>query len=378
MTRTLIFEINAGEGGHHIEYLHHIYLGAEITNNYLVFVVPEEFKKTSERFDWPERKNVSFQYISTAEINSVTTKKGFQKIYHLCKMLRYYTLKHSIDSVFLISLANYLLFIPLLLPKRVKVSGIIYNIYLYSWHKLSIKKKVEQMLIHIVLTKCKIFERIYILNDRSAVAYFNKLYVSEKYFYLPDPIIQLPTKRIDTRKMLGIPEDGIFFLQCGNQNIRKNPLKILKTISELSPKENFYYVIAGKLHPLIKDEIVRNANILGKVHNIIIRDEHLSYDMMNSLIEDSDCMFLLYENNTQSSGFMGYAALHGTPVIAYKNGLIGKIVKRYHLGKLVEPNNCNDIKNAICSIEQKGVSKNNSYSVNHTVGDFIDKIFISK
>ena len=52
MARVLIFEKNVG--GHHLEYLHHIYIAAGQRNeNEYIFALPESFKIEENDLEWP-------------------------------------------------------------------------------------------------------------------------------------------------------------------------------------------------------------------------------------------------------------------------------------------------------------------------------------
>ena len=57
MARVLIFEKNVG--GHHLEYLHHIYIAAGQRNeNEYIFALPESFKIEENDLEWPLFENI--------------------------------------------------------------------------------------------------------------------------------------------------------------------------------------------------------------------------------------------------------------------------------------------------------------------------------
>ena len=88
----------------------------------------------------------------------------------------------------MITLVHYLPFLPLILPKKVKVSGIIYRLYLYEWKSLPFIKKIKDVLEMYITAKSNMVEKGYILNDSSAACYYNKLFKTTKFVPLADPI----------------------------------------------------------------------------------------------------------------------------------------------------------------------------------------------
>lgn len=375
--RILIFEASAGDGGHHLEYLHHLYLKAvQKLDIEFVFVVPEKFKLTSQRFDWPVADNIKFEYLSDERVDAIRSMGSMKASYKFSQMCAKAAQKNMVNDIFLISLVNYLLFLPILLPKGVKISGIIYNIYFYSWKGSSIKQKLEQAVLYCLMSKSPKIDRVFLLNDSSAVNYANILYKTTKFSFIPDPIVKISaSNKIDIRKKYGISEKAIVFLQCGMMTRRKSTLKILNVIANLKEDRSCYFIFAGKVHGEIRDEFYEKKDSLKGTHNIIVKDEHLTYEEMDAFIEASDYIFLIYDNISQSSGFLGHAAIHGKPVIANGNGLIGKLVRRYRLGILVDNLTQESIIRAVRNALNCTISVPKDYAMSHRVDDFIKPVF---
>lgn len=375
--KIMVFETSVGDGGHHLEYLHHLYLKAlQKVDIEFVFVVPEKFKLTSQRFDWPIADNIKFEYLSDESVDAIRRMGGVKASYRLSKICAKAARENMVNEIFLISLVNYLLFLPILLPKGIKISGIIYNIYFYSWKSLSNKQKLEQALLYIIMSKSSKIGRVFLLNDSSAVKYANKLYKTTKFSYISDPIVKLGSNNtIDIRKKYGISENVKVFLQCGMMTRRKSTLKILDVIANLTDDNTVYFVFAGKVHGEIHDEFYKKAESLKGSHNIIVKDDHLTYEEMNAFIEASNYIFLLYDNISQSSGFLGHAAIHSKPVIANGNGLIGKLVRRYRLGFLADNLTHESIIIAVRNALKYNFSMPEDYARSHRVDDFIAPVF---
>jgi hypothetical protein len=210
--------------------------------------------------------------------------------------------------------------------------------------------------------------RIFILNDTSATIYLNKIFRTNKFEYLPDPIVTYEWKEIDIRNRYKIPECSTIFLQCGIMSSRKYTLEIVDTIKYIS-NTNIYFVFAGKVSEEIKKEFYENIEGIQK-KNIVVIDEFLSYDLMFSLLKASDYVLALYRQTALSSGFIGHAARFNKPVVVRKEGLIGKIVKKYHLGHIVSSLDSLILSQELESILSKYYKTDNGYLTSHTIESF--------
>ena len=376
MKKILVFETSVGDGGHHLEYLHHLYQKASrMPDASFVFAVPYLFKQTSQRFSWTNAKNVRFEFIEDEEIDRINGYNGIRRSFELSRIIKKYVVIHKINLVFLISLVNYLPFLPIVLPKYTRISGIIYNIYLYAWKEMGWKKRMEQVLIYLLMSRLEKFDKIFLLNDSSAPPYLNKLYMTNKFYYLPDPVFP-NGKQMDTyREKLGIHNNEFVFLQCGMMTKRKSTLTIIDTISKYKSDENTCFVFAGKIHNEIKKEFYKKIENDHFDHHIVIEDHHLSYDEMSSLISISNLIFILYENVTQSSGFLGHAAFHNKPVMVKDRGLLMKIVKRYHLGYITKSIGPSDLASDFLKAKESPFRVPDTYKNTHRVEDFLIPIF---
>ena len=327
------------------------------------------------RFEWPKVPNVSFEYMDEAFLSGLKEACEIKRIWETTHLIRFYSKKHNVSSVFLISLISYVFFLPFLLPKGVKVSGIIYNIYLYSWNSLSYSKRIRHILLHLFLTRINIFEKIFVLNDSSAACYFNRLYHSNKYYYTPDPIVEISAELVQNDCSYAFPTDKVLFLQCGLQTRRKKPLDLLKAINSYHMISNSIFVFAGKISEEIRDEFYSLYENNHNKDSIYLIDKHLSYNEMAALMKSCDFLFVLYDNNSQSSGFIGHAASNGIPVIARKDGLIGKLVRKYKLGLLIDDTNSERLCEIIEQAKGTKMIVPERYRLSHTVELFTNHLF---
>lgn len=374
--RILVFETHVGEGGHHLEYLNHLYKKAVSTSDTsFVFVVPEQFEKTKVRFEWPQCNNVTFDYINDNRVSELRQYSGLKYCYLVSKLAKYYINKHKANEVFLISLINFVLFLPYMISRKAQISGILYYVYLYDWVKLGWKKRIEQILMFLVMTRKKNFGKLYVLNDSSAVAYLNKLYKTDRFSYIPDPVAFSDLPNGSSTSHMSLPQDTKVFLQCGMMSGRKMTLQILEMIMALPEEEKLFFLFTGKIQNDIKEKFYHLYPIAKEKHNIFVKDCHLSYEEMSYFLNISDCVFILYDNAAQSSGFLGHAALHRKPVIAYNEGMIGKLVRKYHLGFTVSGEGPENLSHDIQKIANKPYKVSDLYIKTHRISDFTSTLF---
>ena len=372
----LIFETNVGDGGHHLEFLHHYYIKAiELSDFDFVFVVPEKFKETKLRFEWPEAQNISFDYLSDVEYLKYGNLNGNRQHFYVSKLIKKYVKRHGASHVFLSTLQPYMIFLPFVLPSNARVSGIIYKVYLYEWKQMSLARRIAHIFLNYFITHNKTFDKLFVLNDLSAVCFLNRLYRTNKYHYTADPIVVFETRALNIRKDYDIPGDAVVFLQCGMQTRRKMSLDILRALSQIAGNEKLCFVFAGRIKEEIKEEFYQLYEKEKERHRLIIVDRHLSYDEMFSFLDASNYVFVLYENSSQSSGFIGHAAFHNKPVLSIASGMIGKLVKKYRLGYSVQDVSPTSLAASIVEMSERQLVVSNKYSETHQVSDFAKNLF---
>lgn len=374
--KVLVFETHVGEGGHHLEYLNHLYLKAvEMPETSFVFVVPEQFEETKKKFTWPQSDNISFDFIDDDVVNRLRQLNGLTYSYQISKLARKFIKKHKADEIFLISLVNFVLFLPFLISCYTKISGILYYVYLYDWKQLSWRKQIEQVLLYLIMTKKTNFKDLFVLNDSSAAAYYNKLYRTNRFSYIPDPVL-LPDEIVyEDSSLFAKPLNAKVYLQCGMMSRRKMTIKILDTIKTLTDDKILYFLFTGKIQNDIKEEFYRIYEDIKDYHNIYVKDKHLTYEEMSHFLDSSDYVFILYDVVAQSSGFLGHAALHRKPVIAYNSGMIGKLVRKYHLGYTITDDSPAALSHALQEYAKTTYCVGDRYIKTHQVKDFTKHIF---
>lgn len=372
--RILIFDTEVT--GHHVEYLHHLLIKARRSQDEYIFCVSEDFINVKgTEFDWNYGNNVIFKYVNTDKANEEVSM--LKKAYRKSKLLHSVIKSCDVTHIFLISLITFIPFLPFFVPSRIKVSGIIYNIYLYRWKKSSTFLKILDVLKYIVLSYSKCIDRVYILNDAASARVLNRLYKTRKYQYIVDPYIPLKDAhvRLDS---LNIKIGNKIYLHFGSLSERKGTIDILEAIKLIQP-ENLLkntFIFAGKVQKSIQTKFYQLIDEIRiqKGCQIVTLDKFCDYGLIAELCKQSDILLMPYKVVSQSSGVIGYAAQYNTPVLAPAKGLIGKLVKKYKLGYLIKRVSPYDIAAFIIKCPQDKKKVPTEYLDINTVDNFINSI----
>lgn len=321
--------------GHHIEYIHHLYMMIlkKKENDYII-VVPEDFKMRCKQYEWPVANHIRFDFVPLEKIDKLQNTNLLTSSYRRSKLLHYYVRKYQATDVLLVTFMHFIPFLPLLIPKKVNVTGIIYKIYLYEWKSYSILRKILEIIKYKIITANNCVKNVLILNDNSAAHALNRLYDTQKFKYLVDPYNEIHYIPKDIRNELNIPSGNKIFLHIGSMNRRKGTLKVLHAMSLLSDDvtSNVSLVIAGIVCEDIKKEFYELLANAKSSCQIIVFDKYCSKEFIADLCQTCDFILIPYGNTAQSSGIIAHAAYYKKPVIGPCGGLIGKLIRKYKLG----------------------------------------------
>ena len=369
-------------GGHHLEYIHHIYSkNVDSKHKKIIFLLPPEFELLKGNYIWPKTDNIHIFYLSSDDISSLKNKSGISKSLTISKIIKKAVNKHNIQKIFLISLMSAIPFLPFLLNKKIKVSGIIYLIYLYRWKNSNLLTKGLDLLKYFILSKFVIFDNLFLLNDQISPIIINKKFKTTKFKYLPDPInINNHNTIFDLRSKLKIDKSSVIYAHFGALDERKGTLEILKAISlsNLTLKDNRNFIFAGKINRSIESEFFQLIEKLKNKAFIHVYNEYVDSDFIASLCSASNYLLIPYKNVSQSSGLLSYAAVFKVPVIAPRLGFLGKLIKRNRLGYLLKDGSSNSIKDFLDSENKfNDIEVSNNYIKGRSINDFSVKILNS-
>ena len=327
--------------GHHLEYLHHIYMMTLLMpDSNFVFVLPKSFEEAKKLFDWPENRNVIFEL--SLPTKSRNAKKSsiigsLKKSIFYSKLTKLYINKYKPDALFSLYIMTLVPFLPFSIFSKVHTIGIVYDIYLRK-ERVSSKERIVNFMRYKVLAQSCLFKKIFILNDKVSANRLNEKYHTKKFSYLPDPYVPLLTKEYDFRKENNIDKSKIVFAHFGSMTRRKGTLDILNYMSSLSAHQcaRYVFVFAGKVNEEIKNEFYNYINSYKEKVEILVFDDFCSYDFLAGLCKAASAILIPYHDTCKSSGLIGYASQFGVPVVAYSGGLLEELIRKYNLGIIAD------------------------------------------
>lgn len=374
MCNNIVFETDMY--GHHLEYLHHLHkMASNDKDNLYYFVVPSTFQDASKKLHWEKVSNIKFVFYSETNLKKLNNSSLLKAAYYKSKFLGSYVKKYQAKNVFLISLMLYVPFIMFFLPSYCKVSGIVYRFYLYEWHKMSSLKKGLNVIRYWILAHNSCFNKVLILNDKSVSAVLNKVFKTNKFHYLPDPVFFPNYVPKNVREELEVAEDQNLFLHFGMLDYRKGTDLILNALKLMEPSDlqKCVFIFAGMVSDSFRDDYHKLINEVESKVRIVILERFCSFEEIADLCFSSDYLLLPYKDTMQSSGVIGYCSKYDVAAIASNTGLLGKLVKRYDLGLSCDLSSPEKIYNVIQNLKMK---RNISlrYCNEHTVDSFLDII----
>lgn len=331
---TLIFDSSVT--GHHLEYLHHYYMEAmRHTDEEYVIMVPRDFLNVKKEYDWPHSSNISFVYIPE-EVEKLLKESNFYKLgWNTSKILQRAVRRIKPDRVLLTMLMQFIPFIIFLLPRNVRVRGIMYKIYLYEEHRMGKLRLAAERLRFWLAARSSKVEKIFVLNDEDSAIAFNTLYSTSKFLSLPDPVPSVDFSKVKCiREEIGISSVEKMYLHFGSLDGRKGTTDILKSIiaSKKGELKDSCFVFAGRINKNISNEFYDLLSVAKEKTRVLVFDKFCSYDFLCDLCYSCDVILMPYYLTNLSSGVLGYAALFKKPIVGPNNGLIGKLIEKYHLG----------------------------------------------
>ena len=378
--RILVFDTKLS--GHHLEYLHHLYMMAvDHPEDEFIFVVPKSFGDVKGRLYWPFAGNIQYDYINKESSlqDGVGLIRQLRKSIYEAHLLNKYALKHHANNVFAINLMSLVPFGLLFFSKGYAISGIIYQIYLYKYDEMRLLKKLIERLKYSIITKCGCFKTVFILNDSRSAKELNSIYKTNKFKYLVDPYMPITPSGKHIRSLYGIDSAQRLLIHIGSMEKRKGTMLILDSLRLLTPEEKkkLVFFFAGRVSDEIKTpfyDAVKDCNDV----RIIVKDEYCGFDFFADLCSEADAVLMPYLTSSMSSGIIGYASQFMTPVISTSHGLIGNLVRQYKLGLLLDDTDTDSLLRAYKRILSNDYgASSDCYCETHTIEAFNMTIYNS-
>ena len=200
---------------------------------------------------------------------------------------------------------------------------------------------------------------------------------SQQLKLLQDPIIY--PKLLDTnnaRKILGLELDKLVISIVGKIDSRKGIKNLLLAISKHSVRENIIVLTCGVTDSSYLEEL----HVISKDHNINLHviNKHYTQEESDLVISASDFAWLGYINHHSVSGFLTLCKVIELPSISADYGQIFKIAQEKKINYSINPDDHNQILNAIkkAVTMKKNGQLSQKYIANeeHTWDKFMSKI----
>lgn len=328
--------------GHHLEYLRNFYKYALVDNSKnheYMFALSDKFKPYFDKFD--KKSSIKIMYLPDNDLKNLETGNRFMASYRNNKAVLRVLEKYPATDVLYLAFSHFFFTQSIQSKPGVHYSGILFGVYPYIYKNLSIKHKINEVVPHWFAVHNKWVKNIYIANDTSAVAYFNKLFKTEKFKFIPDPFVPINTD-FDAITVLGDDLEKMsgkkILFHFGAIRPNKGTVELLEAI-KLIPYDvakQLCFVIAGKVSQELHDKIYSLVKECSKKTTLIFHDEFCSFEYIAAVCLKADYILMPYKYTSQSSGMYGYASQFGVPVVALNKNMTRKIVTREHLGILLD------------------------------------------
>lgn len=141
-----------------------------------------------------------------------------------------------------------------------------------------------------------------------------------------------------------VPAQRTMFLLFGYLTERKGVLALLEALRMIPSNiaSQTAVVLAGKVEPAIRPEVEEMARRLELEQPDLwlhLEDRRVTSGELDALIRRCDVVLAPYQRFVGSSGVLLWAARAGKPLLTQDFGLLGRLVRDYHLGLAVD---CSD------------------------------------
>ena len=363
----------SGISGHNVEYFGHIWkhICAVRPEDSFVFVAPERFPPVVEELGWPTLPNVRFDCYTDEEAEVLDSNRKLARSRMIFRVLRARIRRHHATLVYVQSLIETLPLAPFMMPREAKMTGIIYKIYLYEWKESSRLRKLTHVCKYWLFARSKRYASVLLLNDPVSARLLCRKYRTDKFRSITDPYLELQRKGESFRALHGIADDAVVLSHFGTLQRRKGTLAVVESLKLLGAEERqkYVFVFAGKVMADIKEEFYRQMEEVRNVRTVVL-DGFMPYGELADMIVASDALLIPYLETSQSSGIVAYASEFGVPVVAPASGMIGKLVRRYHLGLTIPEVSPAALRAAYGKVQDAG-RPGTAYCESHTVMEFV-------
>jgi glycosyltransferase involved in cell wall biosynthesis len=370
VAKILICDFNVGPFGHNLGYIQNFYqyIKSNQTETQFVFLLNS---KAKEVFKVPAQfANIQVEFVEENLFNSFDDSNQNQKFLNQWNYIVDYGIKNQISRLILMMFDAYQNCIGnSITPFKIS------TIYFLAYYRMSkpnagliektqlwLRKMRKKWIIKKAL-KNQSLDRVYILNDEKAVEEGNST-IQNVFRYLSDPILEYPQKEgLVIREKHKISDNKIIFLIFGAIDERKNVTNLLKAFQQISSEKaaKSTLLVIGKVEKVFQEHFVKlisDTKNLKPELQLITENRFVDDEEMESYFSQSDVILRMNLNYFNSSGVLGNAAKYNKPSLVSDYGLVAELTQNYHLGKLANPENIVEIKDALIEFIENPTSRN--------------------
>lgn len=345
--RYLIFEYQYG--GHFNEYIRHLltYAVNKCPHDSITLVLPKNYKKHFDNGELPLNGNIVVDYLTEDQVLKCK-KKGrastFIASYYRSGLVARYIAKYNVDKTILLTAINYLFWVWARIPRNAKIELIEYIIPRRREKKTTIAKRLYDNLRMWFVAHTPQIKRLYLLNDDESANYYNTDFHTSKFRFLPDPIDCI-NSNITTEH-----ENKIILLHAGRFRREKGTFEIIKALKSLSNEErcHFKFVLCGSSPVQADNDLTKKEMAeLSEMMDVEFYNSFVDESFLHAQYSRADYILIPYQNFAQSSGNLGHAASYKKPVIGPEQGLLGFLIRKYHLGYTLDSLDAHGITKAL-------------------------------
>lgn len=357
--RLMLFDLSIY--GHHpgyIQYLLEYFSKTKLNAKIIVLVSPRfltEHNDVVQLANQLDTKNIQFVAITQVEEDSLRPRnnslnrnlRNFQEWSLFC----HYVKQLKIDRALLMYYDTYQYPLALRLNPQCSVLGIYFRpTFHYQYFSNSsegysnLPASWEKFVLNLVFSNPKVDSLLTL--DPFVKEFLRKDKQKSKLVYLPDPVRVCEYSQVQLQQIkasLNIESSRKLFLLFGALTDRKGIYQLLDSIP-LLPKnicEKIAFAFVGEASQDNQTKIENKIADLSNNYPIQIyrQYEFLPEEDIQAYFEVSDFVLALYQNHVGMSGILNLAAAKHKPVLSSDYGLMGELVKQYHLGLAVDSTN---------------------------------------
>ena len=380
---------DSSTSGHHGEFLENIIhsLDENDARNSAILSNPL-LKDRLDNYKYKVDSKIKLIYLSQDEIKTISNAKGrVIKGFKEVRIIKNYLRMLNVTHLIFLNLGMQMIALGLLrsLP-NISIRGIyLQNISFakrgtnFKEKRKIIVRKFRQIVNLSLMLSNRMVKKVFILNDKKAANYLNKVFFTKRFEMLYDP---LPANSLGNKiesehsefyefsfvgmiqKRKGIVEFLYALLEIKNNLPRKIRLNFLG----LNSDDYEYHILVLELVKNLESEMIS-----FKFHN-----KFIEYKDLNNALHNSDCVVAVYQNHFYSSGMLAHSCRFKKPLLVCKSGLLGEYVVENRLGLCVDPNNRKEYSKTILRMINNQFNYNSDFSENYYIEScpkkFTDKL----